>query len=112
MLKVRYKSSDELIDSIINRTVEAFCSIKMDGKLLDRMNENAGDMADSIREIANEAAALGLCILLCFIHIGELVFFPAVKAVRLVKFRADVIKREEMYRDDLRGRFVPYEETK
>jgi len=112
MLKKRYESSDELIDSIIKRPLEAFFSIRMDGKLLDRINENADDMKDSISEIVNETIALGLCILQCFMHIGELVFFPVVKAVRFVKFRKDVIKREKQYRDDLKRRFVPDEGTR
>ena len=105
MLKKKYKNSDEVIDSIIHRPAEAFFSISMDVDLLERMNENAGDMLDSVLEIGNEIISIALYLIICCMHIVEIVFFPVVKMVRFAKIRRDVISREAYFRDMLRNKY-------
>lgn len=109
-LRTKYRSSDELIDSIIYRPVEAFFSIQMDSRLLERVNENGDDMKDAILEIGEALVELGLCFVLFIIHVGEFLFFPVVMTVRFMKFRKDVIRREKEYRENLKRRFVAAEE--
>ena len=111
MLRAKYKSSDEVIDSIINRPIEAFFSIRIDGQLLERMNENADDIVDSIREIRDEIVSLTIFIMICFLHIGELIFFPAVRIVRFAMLRRDIIRREKHYRSALRNEYYSDKST-
>lgn len=105
MLKKKYKSSDEMIDSIIHRPIEAFFLIRMDSNLLGRMNENAGDILDSIREIGEEIISIAVYLIICLIHIGEFIFYPVVKMVRFAKIRKNVISREAYFRDKLRKKY-------
>lgn len=98
----KYRSGDELIDSIIHRPWEAFFNIKMDSELLKRMNDNSVDIADSVCEIASEIVMLGWYMLIYFCHIGEFVFFPVVKVIRFVRLRAHIIKNEKRFRAILR----------
>lgn len=105
-LRRKYQSSDELVDSIIRRPVEAFFSIEIKSELLKRVNENAGDMADAACEIANDIGMLLLCVLRSLAHIGEFLLYPLLRIVWFARIRRDVIRRERRYRNELKGWFA------
>ena len=99
----KYKSGDEMIDSIIHRPMEAFFSIRMDSELLKRMNDNSVDIVDAFCEIASEIVLLGWYMLVYLGHIGEILFFPVVKVARFARLRGIIIKNEKRFRDILRN---------
>ena len=127
-LRRKYQSSDELVDSIIRRPVEAFFSIEIKSELLKRVNENAGDMADAACEIANDIGMLLLCVLRSLAHIGEFLLYPLLRIVWFARIRRKVIREERIVKikcemfggpykyvseewDDMKGKGVPVYET-